>query len=64
MPTWTPEGNVSSPSDDEMRSAAKFCQILYNSVGERPSPFPEGLAPKPSDDFDRLDQKITILLGG
>lgn len=63
MPTWFPEGNVTSPGDDELRSAAKYCQLLYNSVGEKPSPYPEGLAPKPGDNFDRLDRKITILLG-
>jgi hypothetical protein len=62
MPNWMPEGNVSRPSDDEQRALAKQCQLLFNSVGPRPSPFPEGLAPFPGDNEARLIEKINILL--
>jgi len=61
MPTWMPEGNTVLPSDDKMRTAAKWCQLLFDSVGNKPSPFPEGCAPRPSDDLNRLLQKIDIL---
>lgn len=60
-PQWMPEGNDTLPSDDELRSLAKWCQLLYDSIGAKPSPFPEGLAPKPGDNADRLLQKIDIL---
>lgn len=49
------------PSDDKMRTAAKLCQVLYDSIGEKPSPFPEGCAPKPGDDYARLLKKINAL---
>lgn len=58
MPLWMPENNVILSGDDEMRAAAKLLQILYNTSGYRPSPFPEGLAPFPGDDLQRLYQKI------
>lgn len=58
MPLWMPENNVILSGDDEMRAAAKLLQILYNASGYRPSPFPEGLAPFPGDDLQRLYQKI------
>lgn len=61
MPQWLPEGNVARPSDDKMRSAAKWCQLLFDSNGEKPSPFPEGCAPRPSDDLQRLLAKIDYL---
>lgn len=61
MPSWMPEGNQITPGADEMRTAAIWCQLLYNTNGEKPSPFPEGVAPKPGDDLQRLFQKINAL---
>lgn len=61
MPNFFPEGNVILPTDDKMRTAAKWCQALYDAVGEKPSPFPEGCAPKPGDDYQRLLAKINAL---
>lgn len=63
MPTWMPEGNSASPSDDERRAAAKLCQLYYDLNGPQPSPFPEGVAPFPGDDLQRLYKKIRILQG-
>lgn len=61
MPHWTPEGNITMTGDDEMRSAAKWCQLLYDAHGYVPSPFPEGVAPFPGDDLQRLYEKIVFL---
>lgn len=61
MPSWFPEGDVILPSDDEQRSAAKWCSLLIASKGNKPSKFPEGCIPLPSDDLDRLMVKIDIL---
>jgi len=63
MPTWMPEGNVSKPGDDELRSWSKYVQILFDANGNKPSPYPEGCAPLPSDNIDRLARKATILKG-
>lgn len=52
------------PGDDEQRAAAKALQILYDSSGYRPSPFPEGLAPFPGDDLQRIYEKMNFILGG
>lgn len=62
MPSWMPEGNQVLPSSDEMRTLAVWTQLVYNSRGERPSPFPEGTAPKPGDDDERLEKKINAML--
>lgn len=59
--TWMPEGTVVKPGDNEQRTAAKICQALYDSLGPKPSPFPEGLAPVPGDDLQRLYEKINYL---
>lgn len=64
MPQYFPEANAALPTDSEIRSLAKWCQLLYDSVGYRPSPFPEGLAPRPGDSEERLLKKINILKGG
>lgn len=64
MPNWMVEGNVVKPGDDELRTAAKVLQIFYNASGYRPSPFPEGLAPFPGDDLQRIYEKIQFILGG
>jgi len=61
MPSWLPEGNQVLPSSDEMRTLAVWCQLLYDTVGEKPSPFPEGCAPRPGDDAERLEMKINCL---
>lgn len=62
MPAWMPEGNTVLPSDNEMRTLAKWCQLLYDSSGPGdPTPFPEGNAPKPGDDDERLLKKINAL---
>jgi hypothetical protein len=63
MPAWMPEGNIVKPTDSEMRAAAKWCQILYDAFGEQSSTFPEGVAPHPGDDLQRLYRKIKILEG-
>lgn len=62
MPQWLPEGNQVLPSSDEMRTLAVWAQLIYDTVGPKPSPFPEGSAPKPGDDEDRLLLKINSLL--
>lgn len=63
MPTWHPEGNVAKPTDSEVRSLAKVCALLIQTVGNKASPFPEGCIPMPGDNELRLAQKITILRG-
>lgn len=62
MPQWT-QGDAAAPGDDELRSWAKYVQILYDANGQKPSPFPEGLEPKPGDDVQRLSAKAVILRG-
>ncbi len=62
MPAWMQEGNQVLPSSDEMRTLAVWCQLIFNTVGDKPSPFPEGLAPFPGDDEERLTKKINALL--
>lgn len=64
MPAYFPEGNVVRPTDDKTRTTAKWCQAVYDSVGEKPSPFPEGTAPKPGDSYSRLLKKINAMLRG
>lgn len=61
MPAWMPEGNVTLPSDDEMRSAAKWAQLLVNQNGNRSSPYPEGCIPLPGDDEQKLYHKVNRL---
>lgn len=58
---FSPEGTLILPSDDKQRTAAKLCQLLFNANGEKPSPFPEGCAPRPGDDYARLLKKINAL---
>jgi len=62
MPSWIPEANQILPSLDEMRALAVVCQLLYDATGNKPSPFPEGCAPRPGDDCERLEKKINALL--
>lgn len=62
MPQWMPEGNQVLPSSDDMRTTAKWAQLVYNSTGPKPSPFPEGCAPQPGDDEQRLEQKINAMM--
>lgn len=64
MPAWIIEGDVVKPGDNEQRAAAKALQILYNASGYRPSPFPEGLAPFPGDDLQRIYEKMNFILTG
>ncbi len=66
MPSWTPEGDSPFPMDDERRSLWKWCQRLYNTIGNVTAgcPFPEGTIPLPSDDEERLYQKINRMLQG
>lgn len=33
MPSWYPEGNLSLPSDNEMRSLHKICDLLGGGSG-------------------------------
>jgi len=61
MPSWMPEANATRPSDDEMRSAAKYLQILFDANPAVASPFPEGNRPAPGDDLERLWKKINLL---
>lgn len=52
------------PGDSEVRAYAKWCQLLYNVNGPgEPTPFPEGNAPFPGDDGERLAKKINALIG-
>lgn len=60
-PTWLPEGDTATPNDLPIRALAKICQQWFDAVGDQPSPFPEGCAPKPGDDSQRLLIKIDIL---
>lgn len=66
MPAWTPEGDIPFPMDDERRSLWKWCQRLYDVVGNitEGCPFEEGTRPTPSDDEERLYQKINRMLQG
>lgn len=61
MPSFLPEGDLSMPSDDSLRSLAKWCSLLVASNGNKPSPYPEGCLPLPGDDEQRLTNKINIL---
>jgi hypothetical protein len=56
-----PEGNVSKPTDSEMRSLFKSVQLLFDSLGQKASPYPEGVRPLPSDSPQRLKHKFNIL---
>lgn len=58
---FLPEGTLVRPSDDEMRTASKLCQILFNGIGNMPSPYPEGCLPLASDDYERTLIKINAL---
>lgn len=60
MPSWT-GGDAAKPGDDDQRLAAKWCQLMLNSVGNRSSQYPEGCIPLPGDDLQRLTQKINRL---
>lgn len=61
MPNWLPEGTLVLPSDDEMRTAAKWCQLLLNANGNKPTIYPEGCIPLPGDDYAKLLKKINRL---
>lgn len=61
MPAFFPDGNVTRPGDDEMRSAAKWCQLMVNLNGNRSSPYPEGCIPLPGDDEQKLYHKVNRL---
>lgn len=62
--TYFPEGTVPLAQDSELRSLHKACSELYDSVGNRPSPYPEGCLPLAQDNEERLWKKINILEGG
>jgi len=62
-PSYFPEGDTAKPTDDVLRSLHKECSLLFISVGNKPSPFPEGCKPLPQDREERLRKKINILLG-
>lgn len=61
MPTWLPEGNAVTPGGDEMRTASQWLSLLYDAFGNQPAPFPEGTRPLPSDDLQRIYQKIRYM---
>lgn len=61
MPTWLPEGNVARPGGDEMRTASQWLSLLYDFYGNQPTFFPEGVRPLPSDDLQRIYEKIAFL---
>jgi len=63
---WCPEGTAAAPMDDEQRSLWKWCQRLYLTIGNvtEGCPFPEGTQPLPSDNEERLYQKINRMLQG
>lgn len=63
MPSFFPENQVVLPSDDSLRTIAKWCQSVYDTVGNVPTIFPEGTAPKPGDSKQRLLKKINAMLG-
>ena len=54
------------PQDVELRSLWKWCDRLYQITGAiyAGCPFPEGTQPLPSDDDERLYQKINRMLQG
>jgi hypothetical protein len=58
---WMPEGNTVMPSSDMQRTLAKWCQMLFDASGNRPTVYPEGAEPLPSDDCQRLLHKINAL---
>lgn len=62
MPDFFPEDQVILPGDDSLRTTAKWCQSVYDSVGNVPTIFPEGTAPKPGDSMERLTKKINAML--
>lgn len=61
---WCPEGLATNPWDNEQRSLWKWCMRLYLRVGNMATPFPEGTRPLPTDDEERLYQKINRMLYG
>lgn len=63
MPSWLPEGDVSLPSDSELRSMEKYVSLLLAANGNKASPYPEGCVPLPGDDVQRLSAKAVILRG-
>lgn len=54
------------PQDIELRSLWKWCDRLYQRVGNitQGCPFPEGTQPLPGDDEERLYQKINRMVQG
>jgi hypothetical protein len=61
MPSWFPENNTILPKDNELRALAKWCDCLYQVVGNVAGPFPEGSIPLASDGEDRLAKKINLM---
>lgn len=59
--SWQPEGTQVMPGSDYQRTLAKWCQLLYDTNGNRPTPYPEGALPLPGDDCQRLLHKINAL---
>ena len=59
---FVPEGTEVRATDDELRALAKICQRYYdlNGPGDYVG-FPEGNAPTPNDDEQRLLIKINAL---
>lgn len=64
MPSYFPEGNEVLAGDNELRTLQKWCQKLYDSVGQRSVPFPEGTKPLAGDDEERLLKKINAMRNG
>lgn len=61
---FLPEGTTVSPFDSEMRALAKWVQLLYAVSGPGTYiGFPEGNAPTPGDDEERLWRKANALRG-
>jgi len=64
VPVWFEENNTATPNDSEQRSLQKWNALLYASVGNVATCYPEGARPLPSDDEERSTRKINALLGG
>lgn len=60
--TSMPEGNTAQPFDGEQRSWFKLASLLYESVGNRGGPWPEGTQPFVFENEQRLEQKVNKML--
>lgn len=64
MPLFFPENQVILPSDDSLRTIAKWCQTVYEMTGNVPTIYPEGSKPLAGDSKERLYKKINAMLAG